>query len=207
MALVHPGGGRHELHGRDAELDEVVERRGRREAREGAPRRLGHAGVALREAAHVQFGDDGAGPGRGPVPRVGQDRGGHDALGHGGGAVGLVDAPVAFDEAPHAPIEPERPVERQRVRVDQELGGVEPVSLVRRIGTVGPQTVARAFLDARHVGVEHVSGPLGQADPLDLAVAVLAEQAQVDRVGVGGEDRHVDAARRERHAQRLGRTL
>ncbi len=68
VALVHPGGDRHQLDGGDAEAHQVRDGRRVREAGAGAAHRLGHLRVRLRVAAHVQLVDDGVGPRRAAAP-------------------------------------------------------------------------------------------------------------------------------------------
>ena len=81
------------------------------------------------------------------------------------------------------------------------------VEAVAALGVVGPMdavAVELARADVRQVAVPDLVSVLGQHDPLELALAAVVEQAQLDLLGVGAEQREVHAAAVEGGAQRVG---
>src|SRR5207247_18244 len=66
----------------------------------------------------------------------------------------------------------DRPVDRLRVRVDEELRRVEALTVERIPGPVHAVAVALTGADSREVGVPVERGALGQGDTLLVAVAV-----------------------------------
>ena len=93
-----------------------------------------------------------------------------------------------------------------RIRVDEELGRIEAQALLRPPGTVRAQAVELAFGDTGNEAVVDVAGPLRQGDAPGL-LAVLVEQAQLDALGIGREDRDLSTPCDERNAERLGTCL
>ena len=204
MALVGPGHGGHDLERRDAERAEMRDRGRGGQAREGAADLLGHARVQLREAPHVDLGDAGPLPGGRARPgrRVLGRR--HDGLRHGGGTVAPVGLGTAGGAVEHGLVEHERPVERHRVGVDEQLGVVEAVPVPRLPRAARPQPVAGAGRHAGDEAVEDLAGALRQDEARLLDLAVRAIEADHDRLGMGREDRHVDPPVDRRDAERLG---
>jgi hypothetical protein len=149
MSFVDPGGRRHDLDGRDAELRQMRERGRMREARERAAQRLGHILVALTEAADVQLVEDRLRPGAALAAgsRAAWRR--YDGLGNEARAVGLVERQighgVATAIAEHAAVQTKRPIEQQSLRIDEELARIEAMASGRLVGTVGAQAVAGAL--------------------------------------------------------------
>ena len=157
----------------------------------------GTAGVGLREAAHVQLVDRRVRPRHArAAPRRGRHRARDDRLRHEGRAVGVVARRPVGHRAGLGRVQREGAVERGRVRVDEELGGVEAMAVARIPGAVRAQAVARARPEAGDEAVEDVAGALRQRDALDLGVARGIEEAQLDGGRVGREDGDVGAARR-----------
>jgi len=74
-------------------------------------------------------------------------------------------------------VERERAVQRAGVGVEQQLGRVEALALVRRPAAVRAQPVALAGAQVGDEAVEDVAGARGQGDALDLGGA--------GRVGTG----------------------
>ena len=132
---------REQLDGGDAEALQVRDRRVRREPRVRAAQVLAHVGVLLREALDVHLVDDGLVPRRArarvvvafPVEALVDD----DALRHRRGVVGGVDVEVRVvavrdvrQRARAAVVD--GAVDRLRVRVEQQLRGVEARALLGR---------------------------------------------------------------------------
>src|SRR5205085_4045618 len=84
------------------------------------------------------------------------------------------------------------------------LGGVEAVTLIRRVRTVHAVAVALAGADTRQVAVPVEGGHLTQRHPL-LAVAAV-EQTQLDPLGVLREQGEVRPLPVPHRAQRERRT-
>ena len=143
MALVDPGGDRHELDGVDAEAGQVVEDRRVGEGGDGAADGGGHVGVEEGEGADGDLVDQAAGPedaGAGGARRGegGDDRLRHQVRGVDGGVAGGGEAGVVGEGA----------VEGDGVGVDEELRRVEPVAALGGEGAVGAEAVAGAGADA-----------------------------------------------------------
>ena len=81
---------------------------------------------------------------------------------------------------------------RLRVRIEQQLVGVEPVTGLRRVGTVHPVAVDGAGARVWQVAVPDLVGVLGQLDAVELRAARGVEQAQLDLGRVGREQGEVD---------------
>ena len=103
------------------------------ESRARAAQRLRHARVRAREAAHVKLVDDRVRPRDArPGIRDRRRRGCHDALGHERSAVGR--AALRGGRRQHRRVQRERAIERERIRIDQQLGRVEAMAGARRPG-------------------------------------------------------------------------
>ena len=192
---------RQQLDGGHAERLEVLDRGLRGQSGVRAAQVLANAGVAHREALDVRLVDH-----RLVHRRVGRavvlpleaivddhalrDRqrvvgGVHHEVGVVAGTrVGLVREHVAAAEAHLA-------LDRLRVRVDQQLVRVEAVAGARVVGAVDAVAVALPGTDAGQVHVPVERRALADLDPL-LDVLVV-EQAQLDALGVLGEQREVGA--------------
>jgi hypothetical protein len=193
----------------------MLERGRVRESGRGAAELDRHLRVLLGEAAQVHLVDHAAGPrdlratrragaARArllvPAQPFGEGRQQH-ALGHVRRAVGLVARPVA-ERARLRCVQREGTVEGARVRIDEQLDGIEAVPLVRCPRAVRAQPVTRAGDDAFHEAVEDRAGALGQREAGRLDRARVIEQAEFDRGGVLREDRDVRAPLAQRHPQR-----
>ncbi len=82
---------------------------------------------------------------------------------------------------------------RARIGIEQQLVGVEAMPGLGLVGAVDAVAVELAGADIGHIAVEDLVGIFGQRDPLDLLLAVVVEQAELDLGGVGGEDREIGA--------------
>ena len=185
-----------ELHCSHAELAQVRDRRVRRKPGVRPAQVLAHALHPLREPLDVQLVDHRLGPGPRerrvalPVERpVDDDR----ARDRGCGVLAVGHVLLARGVREHArPAVADRALDRLRVRVDQQLRGIEAMAGGGLPATRDPVAVALPRPDAGHVDVPVVRRPLADLDPL-LAVLVV-EQAELDAVGVLAEEREVRSA-------------
>ena len=145
---------RQQLDGGDAERGEVLERRLRREAGVGASQLLAHAFHQLREALGVDLVDHRLVPGPLrvavvlPIERLVD----HDRLRNRTGVVVGIALEIGVLAGRKvgqrvAAVPEDRPFDRLGVRIDQELAGVEAVTLLRRPAAVDAEAVALARLD------------------------------------------------------------
>ena len=223
---------RHQLERRDAEAAEVVD-----DGRVGNPRiraaqLVGDVGMTDREATHVRLVDDRLVhrlTGLTVVAPV-EERVTHEAERHVRGAVGRVRTVVVCEvvgEAGGVPVD--LPLDRLGIRVEQQLGRIAPQPTSRIPRTVDAISVALARPDVGQVGVPAVRVDLGELDAFlvdrhhrTTGVALgIAEEAQLDAVGDGGEQREVrprpvvggaegiglagPTLARRRHDRRIGR--
>jgi hypothetical protein len=215
-ALVDDVVHRQQLDRRHAERLEIRDRVLAGETAVGPAQILAHTGPKLREALDVELVDDRLLPRR---PRPDdlivlplERRVDHDRLRHRRRRVGRVDGEVSVlragaghvrERARRTPVD--GAVDRLRVRVDQQLRGIEAVPRQRLVRAVHAIAVALPRPDARQVAVPVERGPFVQLDALFPVVAV--EQAQLDALGVLREEREVRAgaiplgAERERVAR------
>src|SRR5215510_5851324 len=101
---------------------------------------------------------------------------------------------VAPDQAPR---------ELLGVGIDQQLVGIEPQTALGMVWTMNPVAVELSGGDVVEVAVPDVLCALGQRGALDLATAVAVEQAQLDPLGVGREQRKIRSAPVPGGAQRV----
>ena len=187
---------RKELDGGDPERRQVVDRRRRCHSGVGSAELLWHVWMEVREPLHVDLVDQGAFQ-RSPEARVAapdERRIDDDALRHerrGVPVVGLLL--IGTDAVAEQRVVPlDRAVDALRIRIDQQLGRVEPMPSPRLVGAVDAIAVPLPGAPIGQVRVPDEVGLLDEADALLLA-AVVVEEAEVDRIGVLGEDREVDA--------------
>src|SRR4030095_5534009 len=88
-------------------------------------------------------------------------------------------------------------------RIDEELRRIEAVAGARVVRSVGAQSVTASRFDFSDEGVEDVAGALRQRNALLLGLSGRVEEAELDRRGVRGKYRDVDAAGNERHPERF----
>ncbi|MDQ1176777.1 hypothetical protein QE416_001513 [Microbacterium sp. SORGH_AS 421] len=175
--LVH----RHELDRGDAELLEVLDDGGVGDAGVRATQLLGYVGVQLGEAAHVGLVDERLGVGdlRLAVARPVEERVDDDALHHVGGGVLVVERVgvaelVAEDRLPPVDLA----LDGLRVRVEEQLRGVEALAVRGVVLPVHAVAVALPRLDVGEVGVpdERVD-----VDQLEARLrSVFLEEAELD---------------------------
>ncbi len=192
--LVH----RQQLHGRHAQPLQVLDGRIRCQPAVPAAQLVGHVGMLLGEALDVDLVDDRSLPGGARLPVLTPVEGAvhHHAARRLRRRVPLVRIrrrqalgvhSVAdlqrgrVDRAGHAP----------RVRVEQQLGRVEPMPVRRRPRAGDAVAVVLAGPDVGQVGVPHVVRTLRQGDAPLASVAV--EQGQLDARGVLAEEGEVGA--------------
>ena len=162
------------------------------------------------EAAHVHLVDHHvlARDVRRPVRAPGEGGLQHAALGHEGGAVAAVEGQVLALAADGVAIERVAPAQLADrilgIGVDQQLVRIEAVAFLGLVGAVDAIAVGHAGARLRQVAVPDVLGALAQHDALQLAAAVVVEQAELDLLGVLGEQREVDAFAIPGRAARVG---
>ena len=81
-----------------------------------------------------------------------------------------------------------------RIGVDEQLVGVEPVAFSRAIGTMRPQSVKLACLEAWHVAVPYFVCVLGQRYARRLGLATGIEKADLDAGCIRREYGKIDTA-------------
>src|SRR5205823_4561842 len=91
---------------------------------------------------------------------------------------------VAPDQPPGEPL---------GVRIEQELVGIEAVAVLGLIRAVNAVAVELPGRNVIEVAVPDVLAALGKFDALELAPALAVEQAKLDLLRVGGEQRKVGA--------------
>ena len=96
----------------------------------------------------------------------------------------------------------ERALQVLRVRLDQKLVGIEAMSLGGLVRTMYSIAVEKSGTSLGQIGVPDIIGTLRHVDALDLAAALRVEQAQLDALGILGEEREVDAGAVPRGAAR-----
>ncbi len=212
VIVLHEGVNRQQFHRRDAEALDVVEHLRRAEAGIGAAQLLRHLRVELGEALHMGLVDDGplprhvrllvAAPGEGGVdhPRAAGIRGGIAVI--EGGVVAGFHLVAEQGRVPRDGAD-----ETLGVGVDEELVRVEPVPGGGLVGAVDAEAVDRAGAGVGQVAVPDLVRVFGQFDPLDLALALVVEQAQFDLGGVGREHGEVHPQPVPGGTERIGQTL
>ena len=145
MALVDPGGDRHQLDRVDAELLEMLDDRrvGQRGDR-AAQRPPAPSGWQHGEGAHVEFVDQPAGR---EQRRLRRSRLGQRDRRSPWASAARCRRPRRG--APTAAGRRRRAGRSRRIGIDQQLVGIEPEAALRLIGAVGAQAVARAGARAR----------------------------------------------------------
>ncbi len=200
QAPAHQGGlrgeglDRQELQAGHAEAREVLDQRRVAERGIGAADLLRYARVPHREPAHVRLVEHHLGPGHvwagvlAPVEDVLVDHDGARDVGGGVavvGRLGIGPAVLADDVAVDLGRPGDLAVHGVGVGVEQQLGGVVPVALVRRPRAVHAEAVARARGQLGHDVPPDAVRVAAQRDP---ALAGRGGQAYLDRARVPGED-------------------
>ncbi len=164
----------------------------------GSAQVLGHVGMAHREAADVGLVDDGVGP-RDPgrrSPRPVEAVVHHHRERDMAGGVELAPDVVGHPAVPLVAVDLghplDRPGESPRVRIDEQLPGVEAAAGGRLVGAVDPVAVAGSRADPEQVAVPGQVGPIRELVDLPRA-PVGVDQHQIHTLGVGAEERKVGA--------------
>ena len=184
----------HQLHSRDAQRGDVLDRGRMHQSGVGPAEFFGNAGVLHREALTCGFVDDRLVPRRGrwsvvgPVERVT----GHDSLGNGEGTVACVDGlRVAEDVAEHLLPPPHLALDSFGVRIDQQLRRIAPHAVRRVPRAVHAIAVTLAGPDVGHVAVPAEGIDLAKKDP--CLHPVVVEETQLDGLSDLGEEGEVGA--------------
>ena len=175
--LVH----RHQLDRRDAELLQVIDHGGVRDAAVRASELLRHGRVQLREALDVRLVDERRRIRRLrlAVARPVEERVDDDALHHvRGGVVVVARIRVAEVVAEQRLVPVDLAFDGLGVGVEQQLVRVEPLAALRVVVAVHAVAVALAGADRRQVRVPDVRIDIDQIDAGLLAA--VAEETQLD---------------------------
>lgn len=182
----------HQLQRGDAQFRQMFDDRRVRERRVGAAQLVGQRRMPHREALHMGLVDHrvvvlGA---RAPVVAPVEVRVDHDR-GHGVRrrvqVIALVGRPERIAVHLLAPLD--RATDRTRVRVEQQLRGVDALSALGRVPPVHPEPVPLPGHDPRQIRVPYERVALAQLHRRLRAVVV--QQTQLDAVGGLREDREV----------------
>ncbi len=210
VPVLQVGVDRQELDGGDAEPPQVGDHVGMAEGGEGPVGRRPHLVEELGQPLHVRLVDHRLRPGRARAAVVppGEAVVDHHRLGHGRGAVAAIEGEVGAgrgDAIAEQGVGPAHiAAHGAGVRVQQQLVGIEPVPLLRSVGTVGPVAVEHPRKAVRQVAVPDLVGPFGQRITADLTAASRIEQAEFDLLRMGGEHREVHALPVPGGAERIG---
>jgi hypothetical protein len=198
---------RHQLDRRHAEIAQVGQRGRRHQPRVRPTQVLGHPGMPRGEALDVHLVDHRLVPRRARSPIIAPGEGGvdDDRLRHAGRTVARIGGQVGVGMADLVAEESVAPldgaVERSRVGIEQELGGVEAVAGGGLPGALHAIAVADARPRLRQVDVPDVLGLLGHGD---ARLAAVVEQAELDGLRVLGEESEVHARAVPGRAERIG---
>jgi len=151
----------------------------------------------LGEAAEMRLVDHGFRPrhvGRAiiaPIERVV----GHHGLGHAGGAVAPVERQIGARRLRAIAVQCIGPVQTPDepgcIGIEQQLVWIEAMTALRVVWTVGAIAVDRAGFGIWQIAVPDLIGVFGHGETRDFAPAGRIEQAQIDPLGMGGEDREI----------------
>ena len=186
-----------QLHGGDAEPAQVGDRGRTGQAGEGPPLELGHLGMTHGEPAHVQLVDHRLVPGslRPAVSRPGVSVVDDPALGHPPGVVAAIEGEVLramADAVAEVSIAPEkRPRQGLRVGIQQELVGIEAMAALGVVGSMDAVAVELSGTRIREIAVPGLIGVFGKRNAVKLSPPAGIEEAELDLLGVLGEEREV----------------
>src|SRR5258708_24809451 len=178
----------------------MLDDRRRTEAAIGAAQVWRYIFAFLRQALDVGFIDDGVFPGdvrsrlaAVPVEGFGDD----DGLRHAPRIVTPIErevlarAPGAIGEMRIAPYQPSG--KPPGVGVEQQLVGIEAVAVLGLIGPVNAIAIELSRRNVVQITVPYIFGTFGQFDALEFAATLTVEQAKLDLLRVGGEQRKIGA--------------
>ena len=191
---------RQQFDGGDAEPLEMVDHRRRAQPAIGAAPARRDVVALLRQALDVGLVDDGVLPGdvrpdlaAAPVEVLVD----HDRLRHAARVVAAVEGKIlaraagAIAEMRVAPDQPSG--DPLGVGIEQQLVGIEAVAALGRVGAVDAITIELPGRDVVEIAVPDVLVALEQFDPLEFAAALAVEQAKLDLLRIGREQRKVGA--------------
>ena len=213
MPIVDECVDRQQLNRSDAERADVIDYLLAAETRERAPHLLRHRGVQFRQASHMRFVQNGAGPRhlRPTVSTPGERRIYHTAFRHEARIVaaiqGQISIPCTNRVAEQRVVPPQCADIRLGVGIQQELVRVEAMAVARVIRSMYPVSVDGAGPRLRQITVPHFIGVLGQLNPFQLSAAGIVEQTKLDLGGIRREQREVDAQPIPSRAAGVGRAL
>ena len=199
-----------QLHGGDADLDEVVDDRRVAERGVGAAHGAGQVGVQLAQPLEVGLVDDRVAPRHvgAAVVAPGPRRVLHHALRHHRRAVAPVRRRVGAVAARAKAIQRVVPAdlagELAGVRIQQQLVGVEAVAGARLVGSVHTVPVCLSGSRVGDVAVPNLIGAARQGEALGFRTALPIEQTQVDSGRVRREQGEVHSPAVPGRAERRG---
>ena len=191
MPIVDEGVDRKQLERGDAEPPEMIDYGGGRQPTEGAAPGGRYILALLRQPLDVRFIDDGVLPRdrRLALLAPGECFVDHDGLRHAARVVAPVEGQVgaraagAIAEMRVAPDQTAR--EPLGVWIDQEFVEVEAESPLGLVGAMNAVAVELTRRDVVQIAMPDVVGALRQRDALDLAPAIVVEQAKFDLSSIG----------------------
>ena len=191
-AVIDKAVNRKQLDRGDAEPLEMIDHDGRRQAAIGAAQAWRHVFTLLRQALDVRLIDDGVLPGNmradlaaAPVEGLIDDHG----FRHAAGIVAPVEREIltrasgAVGEMCIAPYQPSG--KPPSIGIEQQLIGVEAVTVFGLIGAVNAIALKFAGPDIGKITVKHLIGIFGQLNAALFALAGLIEQANLDLGRIG----------------------
>ena len=95
-------------------------------------------------------------------------------------------------------------VEPHRIRIDEKFCGVEAVSGLAVVGTMGPQPITRACAKTWDEAEMDVALPAGQGQTIGFERSGRIEEAELDHLGMGGKDGEMNAVGIECRAEPVG---
>ena len=191
---------RHQFHRSDAKALDVIHRRLVAQPLEGAAKLFRDRRIELGEALHMRLVDDRIGPADlraaviAPIGFGGID---DAAFRHEGRAVAGIEGEVlvfAFEIVAEDFLPPfQLADELAGIGIDQQLVGIEAVTVRRIVSTVNPITVKRAGFQAGDIAMPDFVGELRQGDACRLHLSARIEQNHFDPFCMGGEQREIHA--------------
>ncbi|MNF82271.1 hypothetical protein D3C84_645740 [compost metagenome] len=213
MLVVDERVDRQQLHGRHAELADVLHHIIDHQPGKGAAQVFGNGRVTHAEAAHMGFIDDRLVPRHADAVVVapGVRRVDDLAFGHEGRAVPFIEAEVGVGVADGVAEQRFGPFQLAHqlfgVGVDQQFVGVEAMAVGRVVGAVDAIAVDQSRMGVGQVAVVDLVGVFGQFDAFEFHLAGVVEQAQFNLGGVGGKQGEVDSQSIPGGTQRKGQAF
>ena len=190
VALVDPGGERHEFNGIDTQPLQMVDDRRLAQCGDRAAQLRRHIGVKPREGLDRHLVDELRAMRREGLRVSGVMAG--DGLGH---------QPRRVDAALHElRVMREGRADAGRIGIEQEFRRIEAVALIGRPRPLGAEPILHTGAKARHMAEVHVAQPRGKRVARHL-LSVLEERDENAR-GMARDDRHIGTVPCERDAGR-----